>query len=63
MMTRYFANNKKVKNPPLSTGFETEAAARAHAVTLSETYGGVSVVSTNKGERIAEYSFAKGWKK
>lgn len=62
MITRYFANNKKNKNPSLSTGFETEAEARKHAVTLAETYGGVSVVSTNKGERVAEYSFKKGWK-
>jgi hypothetical protein len=61
-MTRYFANSAATrKNRPLTTGMETEAEARAQAKFLADTYGGVAMVSTNKGDLIAKYSAKRGW--
>ena len=60
-MTRYFANSAATrKNRPLTTGYETEAAARAQAEFLAG-YGGVAIVSTNKGDMLGNFSVAKGW--
>ena len=64
MTTRYFANSAATrKNRPLATGFETEADARAQAVFLAETYGGVAIVSVNNADApmIAKYSAKRGW--
>lgn len=60
-MTRYFANSAATrKNRPLTTGYETEADARAQAEFLAG-YGGVAIVSTNKGDMLGKFSVAKGW--
>jgi hypothetical protein len=60
-MTRYFATSAATrKNRPLTTGFETETAARAHAEFLANTYGGVAKVSTAEAV-IAQYSAKRGW--
>lgn len=60
-MTRYFANSAATrKNRPLTTGYETEADARAQAEFLAG-YGGVAIVSTNKGDLLGKFSVAKGW--
>jgi hypothetical protein len=64
-MIRYFANSAATrKNRPLTTGFETEADARAQAEFLAKTYGGVAKVSSVEGqdvEMIAKFSAKKGW--
>lgn len=61
-MTRYFAISAATrKNRPLTTGFDTESDARAQAVFLAETYGGVAKVTTNKGDLVAQYSASRGW--
>ena len=60
-MTRYFANSAATrKNRPLTTGYETEDDARAQAEFLAG-YGGVAIVSTNKGDLLGKFSVAKGW--
>ena len=60
-MTRYFANSAATrKNRPLTTGYETEADARAQAEFLAG-YGGVAIVSTNKGDMLGKFSVARGW--
>ena len=60
-MTRYFANSAATrKNRPLTTGYETEADARAQAEFLAG-YGGIAIVSTNKGDLLGKFSVAKGW--
>lgn len=61
-MTRYFANSAATrKNRPLSTGFDTEEAARLQAEFLANTYGGVARVSTNEGVELGRFSAARGW--
>ncbi len=60
-MTRYFAISAATrKHRPLGCGFDTEADARSQAEFLAE-YGGVAMVTTNKGELIAKFSLKKGW--
>jgi len=60
-MIRYFANSAATrKNRPLTSGYDTEASARKQAEFLAE-YGGVAIVSTNKGELIGKFSIARGW--
>jgi hypothetical protein len=61
-MTRYYANRvTRDKNAPISTGFDTADAAKAQAVFLATTYGGVAYASTNTGEMLGRYSARRGW--
>jgi hypothetical protein len=63
-MTKYFANSAATrKNRPLTSGFDTEAEARAHAEFLANTYGGVAKVSTNDPDSdfLIKYSANRGW--
>lgn len=64
MITRYFAHSASNRRRALSTGFETEAEARAQARFLADTYGGTVTVTRNDADQpmIARYSTAKGWK-
>ena len=60
-MTRYFAISAATrKHRALTTGFETEADARAQAEFLAG-YGGVAMVTTNNGDLLGKVSAAKGW--
>jgi hypothetical protein len=61
-MTRYFANSAATrKNRPLTTGMDTEAAARQQAEFLANTYGGVAQVSNNSGVLLGKFSAKRGW--
>ena len=61
-MTRYFANSAATRrHRALTTGYETEAEARAQAEFLADTYGGVAVVGTNTGIVCGKYSARRGW--
>jgi hypothetical protein len=61
-MTRYFAFSAATrKNRPLTSGFDTEAAARAQAEFLAKTYGGVAKVADNSGTLLGKFSEARGW--
>lgn len=60
-MTRYFAISAATrKHRALTSGFDTESAARDQAEFLAG-YGGIAMVTTNKGDLIAKFSVAKGW--
>lgn len=60
-MTRYFATSAATRrHAPLTSGFDTEAEARAQAEFLARTYGGVGKVSTTE-RVIAKFSVARGW--
>lgn len=69
-MIAYYATSAATKtNRPIGSGFDTEAQARAQAVFLADTYGGVAKVTRFEGETygngelnlVAKYSAARGW--
>jgi hypothetical protein len=61
-MTRYDATSAATrKNRPLSTGFDTLEAAKAQALFLASTYGGVAKVTTDGDKVVAKFSLSKGW--